>query len=71
VSEKRITMTKAVRFKQSDITRFFKGAQKANVELSRVEIDPFNGRLIAHVGPAIAAPAPAGGANEWDGVLLT
>jgi hypothetical protein len=64
-------MTKPTRFKQSDVTRFFKGAQKAGVELSRIEIDPFNGRLIAHVGPAMAVPAPAGGANEWDAVLQT
>jgi hypothetical protein len=28
-------MTKPARFKQSDVTRFFKGAQKAGVELSR------------------------------------
>ena len=61
-------MTAAVRFRQSDVTRVFRGAAKAGVQLSRVEICPKTGRIVAFTG----TPDPAndtGGSNEWDTVL--
>lgn len=63
-----IRVTKPVRFRQSDVTRFFKGAEKAGVQLSRVEIDPTSGRMIATIGTVIAGQVQ-GASNEWDEVL--
>jgi len=52
------------RFKQADLTRAVRGAQKAGMRVGRVEIDP-NGRIVIL---SDNGPAPAG-ANEWDVVL--
>lgn len=58
-------MTAAVRFRQSDVTRVFRGAAKAGVQLSRIEVCPNTGRIVAFTG----APEELGGPNEWDEVL--
>jgi hypothetical protein len=63
-------MTVAARFRQSDVTRVFKGAEKAGVQLSRVEICPVTGRIIAFTGTPVPAN-DAGGDNPWDVVLPT
>lgn len=54
----------AARFKQVDLTRALKGAQKAGMQVGRIEIDP-SGRIVI----VSDASAPVGGANEWDEVL--
>jgi hypothetical protein len=64
-------VTKPARFRQSDVTRFFKGAEKAGVQLARVEVDPVTGRLIGVVGAAVASGIGEEGPNEWDAALQT
>jgi tagatose-1,6-bisphosphate aldolase len=36
-------------FRQSDVTRAFKAAQKAGVDVDRVEVDPISGKVIIYV----------------------
>ena len=63
-------MTAPARFRQSDVTRVFRGAAKAGVELARIEICPLTGRITAFTGTPVAANDTTG-ANEWDDVLPT
>lgn len=61
-------MTARVRFRQSDVTRVYRGAAAAGVELSRVVICPVTGQITAFTGAPTAAN-DAEGENEWDDVL--
>lgn len=57
-------MGEAVRFKQSDVTRAFKGALAAGIAVRQVEIDP-SGKIV--ILPEASSVKTA--ANEWDEVL--
>lgn len=61
-------MTAPARFRQSDLTRLFKSAEKAGVPLRRIEICPSTGRIIAFTG-APAQNDNSVGSNPWDEVL--
>lgn len=51
-------------FKQGDVTRAIKAAQKAGLEVQRVEIDPL-GKIVIYSGKGDSKPEY----NEWDEVL--
>ena len=61
-------MTAPARFRQSDLTRLFKSAEKAGVPLSRIEICPSTGRIVAFTG-APSSMSNSEGRNPWDEVL--
>jgi hypothetical protein len=52
-------------FKQGDVTKAVKGAVKAGVSVSRVEIDKKTGNIILFTGEP---PPSAATGNEWDDV---
>jgi hypothetical protein len=52
-------------FKQGDVTKAVRGAVKAGVSVSRVEIDKKTGNIILFTGEVL--PSAATG-NEWDNV---
>ena len=56
----------AYNFKQGDLTRALRGAAKAGVNVSRVEIDKKTGNIILFTGAGVVGEAPTG--NEWDDV---
>lgn len=60
------TAPRASRFREADVTRAIRGAQKAGMPVSVVEIGP-DGSILVRSAEATAA----GGrdANEWDVVL--
>lgn len=58
-----MTQARAVRFKQSDVTRAINGCKKAGVRVGRVEIDA-NGKIVI----LSESVAPAAAANSWDDV---
>jgi len=53
-------------FKQGDVTKAVRGAVKAGVSVSRVEIDKKTGNIILFTGAGVVGEAPTG--NEWDDV---
>jgi hypothetical protein len=52
-------------FKQGDVTKAVRGAVKAGVSVSRVEIDKKTGNIILFTGEVL--PSAASG-NEWDNI---
>jgi hypothetical protein len=52
-------------FKQGDVTKALRGAVKAGVSVSRVEIDKKTGNIILFTGEVL--PSAASG-NEWDNI---
>ena len=56
-------MNAPARFKQSDITRALRGAQKAGLRVGRVEVDVF-GKIIILSETVTAKEA----ANGWDDI---
>jgi hypothetical protein len=52
-------------FKQGDVTKALRGAVKAGVSVSRVEIDKKTGNIILFTGEVL--PSAATG-NEWDNI---
>jgi hypothetical protein len=53
-------------FKQRDITRAAKGAAKAGLNVTRVEIDKKTGNIIVFTGAGVVGEPPT--VNEWDDV---
>jgi len=54
-------MTRAARFRQADLERALRGAEKGGMKVGQVEIDP-SGRIV--IKPLEATPPKA--ANSWD-----
>jgi len=52
-------------FKQGDVTKAVRGAVKAGVSVSRVEIDKKTGNIILFTGEVL--PSATTG-NEWDNI---
>jgi hypothetical protein len=52
-------------FRQGDVTKALKGAQKAGMEVQRVEIEA--GKIVVFAGKAFQR-SEGGSANEWDDV---
>lgn len=54
-------------FKQGDVTKALKAAEKAGVEVQRFEIDPATGKIVVFAGKPDESQK-AKPANEWDAV---
>jgi hypothetical protein len=50
-------------FKQADLTKALKAAEKAGFDVSRCEIDPRTGKIVIIRGPRDGLDD-----NEWDGL---
>ena len=48
--------------KQSDVTRYIKGAQAAGVTVARIEVDHLTGRVVVYADGQASADEP----NPWD-----
>ena len=48
--------------KQSDVTRYVKGAQAAGVTVARIEVDQMTGRVVVYAEGQASADKP----NPWD-----
>jgi hypothetical protein len=56
-------------FKESNLKKAFKVAEKAGYEVSRFEIDPRTGKIVIIVGPRdTISESGSSDANEWDSV---
>jgi hypothetical protein len=55
---------RAARFKQTDVARAIKGAQKAKLQIAAVRIEP-DGTILVIPGTPEAVPSSA--PNPWDG----
>jgi hypothetical protein len=56
-------------FKQTDVTKALKAAEKAGFDVSRCEIDPHTGKIVMIAGPRdTTAETGSFDVNEWDGV---
>jgi hypothetical protein len=63
---KRSYQPRAHRFRETEVTRAARAAEKAGLVISRVDVDPSTGRISVVVGkPGDAAAA----VNPWDEVL--
>ena len=60
-------MSRTVAFRQTDLVRALRGADKAGMSVSRIEIDP-TGKIVMVMASPSAEPQE-GTANEWDVVL--
>ena len=54
-------------FKQVDVTKALKAAERAGVEVQRFEIEPITGKIVVYAGKP-DEPRNAKSGNEWDAV---
>jgi hypothetical protein len=65
---KRSPMSRRAPFTQADVTRAGRGAAKAGLNVTRIEVDRDSGKIIIIAGPEQTPPDQTPpDQNEWDG----